>query len=331
MSGPADSDGGVSTSGLKAAERGGACLGELYDEGVRRLRQPDTGATSPCGAGLSPTPDLDARLLLAAVLGVTPSQIHRASARPVTRGEAEAFAGFLARRREGEPVHRIIGRRAFYEHEFELSPDTLEPRPETELLVDMARPFVDGAMAERGACLFADVGTGTGAIAVSLLALCPLAEAVAIDIAEGALVTARRNSEAAGVGPRFHPVLTDQLAGVCGPFDVIVSNPPYIPTNTIGELDVSVRRHDPMLALDGGPDGLAAYRAIAEDAGRVLRPGGAVIVEIGHGQAGDVETIFQASGFAAAGRSKDLAGIERVLVLTSGRQEPEAFAKPASF
>ena len=300
-----------------------ARLGDLYRDAVIRLRE--------AGDDLSfPTPELDARLLLGEATAAAPGEVHRLSSRPVPPAEAVWFAGALERRLKGEPVHRIIGRRAFYEHDFTLSPETLEPRPDTELLVEWAHPLIAAVVAEHGTCLFADIGTGTGAIAVSLLALCPQAEAVAIDIAEGALVTARINATAAGVAGRFWPVLTDHLAAIGGGFDLIVSNPPYIPTNEIAELNVAVRRHDPMLALDGGADGLVAYRAIAQDAGRVLRPGGVVILEIGQGQADDVERIFRDSGFGSSRRAKDLAGIERVLVLTSGPKASEAFANPAS-
>ena len=291
-------------------------LGALYVEAVKRLRQ--ASATMPEGPVFA-TPELDARLLLAEATGSAAGDIHRHSGLSVDPAGAERFAGFLNRRLAGEPVHRIIGRRAFYEHEFVLSPETLEPRPETEFLVEVARPLIDAVIAERGGCLFADVGTGTGAIAVSLLALCPQAEAIAIDISEGALVAARKNAQMAGVAARFMPLLCDHLSALGGSLDLLVSNPPYIPSRDIAGLDVSVRRHDPLAALDGGEDGLSSYRAIAVGAAGLLRPGGAVVAEIGQGQAGDVEAIFAASGFLAAGRTKDLAGIERILVLTLGR------------
>ena len=291
-------------------------LGALYVEAVKRLRQ--ASATTPDGPVFA-TPDLDARLLLAEATDSAAGAIHRHSGLPVDPAGAERFAGFLNRRIDGEPVHRIIGRRAFYEHDFVLSPETLEPRPETEFLVEVARPLIDAVIAERGGCLFADVGTGTGAIAVSLLALCPQAEAIAIDISEGALVTARKNAHMAGVAARFMPLLCDHLSALGGSLDLLVSNPPYIPSRDIAALDVSVRRHDPLAALDGGEDGLSSYRAIAAGAAGLVRPGGAVVAEIGQGQAGDVEAIFAACGFVASGRTKDLAGIERILVLRLGR------------
>ena len=269
---------------------GNARLGDLYRSAAQRLREAAKAGLSAAG-GEPPeisTPDLDARLLLAEAAGLSPTA-----------------------------VHRIIGRRAFYEHEFALSAETLEPRPETEILVEVARPFVEAAIAARGECLFADVGTGSGVIAVSLLALYDRARAVAIDVSPGALATARRNAEAAGVGERFLPVACDHLSALGGTFDLVASNPPYIPTGDIDGLALGVRRHDPMLALDGGPDGLDAYRAISDGAARLLSPGAAVIVEIGLGQAGEVEAIFAARGFAGLGRTTDLSGIERVLAMQS--------------
>lgn len=302
---------------VASAEAGGPAslrLGDLYRSAALRLRE----AAACEGAEVAPeiaTPDLDARLLVAAAAGLASTAVHRASGLAVLPTAAERLAGFLARRIGGEPVHRIIGRRAFYEHDFALSAETLEPRPETEVLVDAARPVVEAAIAERGACLFADVGTGTGAIAVSLLALYPEARAVAIDLSVGALTTARRNAEAAGVAERFLPLVCDHLSALEGRLDLVLSNPPYIPTAEIERLSLAVRRHDPLLALDGGEDGLDAYRAISIDAARLDAP--AVILEVGFGQAADVEAIFAACGFACCGRKKDLADIERVVCFAS--------------
>ena len=261
----------------------------------------------------SGTPDLDARLLLAEATGAAAAEVHSGSGRGVD-GEAERrFRGFVQRRELGEPVHRIIGRRAFYDHEFLLSPETLEPRPDTELLVDAARAFMAPVVAERGACRFVDVGTGTGAIAVSLLALFPAAEAIATDISEGALATARANAAAAGVDARLRTLRTDYLAGIAGPLDLVVSNPPYVRHRDISGLSREVREHDPVAALDGGPDGLDAYRAIARQVGAVIATKGNVLVEIGAGQDRDVEEIFAGSGLRLVTRLKDLGGIVRVL------------------
>ena len=259
-------------------------------------------------------PGLDARLLLAEAMALPVSQIHAHSRILVEEDAVCRLDGFLERRQGGEPVHRIIGRRAFYEHEFRLSPGTLEPRPDTETLVDVARPLMAGLIADNGTCRFADIGTGTGAIAISLLALFPQASAIAVDICDDALATARLNADDAGVSGRLDLVRSNYLDAVEGPLDLLVSNPPYIPHRDIDGLDAGVRLYDPVVALDGGLDGLDAYRAIAAQGRRVLKPGGFLVVEIGIGQHTDVDAIFTAEDFAFDGQTRDLGGVIRVLV-----------------
>lgn len=259
------------------------------------------------------TPDLDARLLLAEALSVGTAAVHSQADCGVPPATAERFSAFCSRRLAGEPVHRIIGRRAFYAHEFHLSPGTLEPRPDTETLVEVAKAEMARVLATRSAMTFADLGVGTGAIVVSLLALFPAATAVGVDISDDALATARRNGEEAGVAARLRLIRSHYCCEIDGPLDLVVSNPPYIPSAHIGNLSREVREHDPVTALDGGADGLDAYRAIASDAHRVLRPAGAVIVEIGVGQAPDVLRIFAERGFAVEGEHRDLGGVLRVL------------------
>ncbi|SKA04467.1 peptide chain release factor N(5)-glutamine methyltransferase [Consotaella salsifontis] len=263
-------------------------------------------------AGLS-TPDLDARLLLCAATGLDRAGLVLKAREPMGAPALSAFEAMSARRLRGEPVHRILGRRAFYDHDFLLSRDTLEPRPDTEILVDLARRFLAGRAESGTGCRFVDVGTGTGAIAVSLLAALPLAECVAIDLAPGALVTARANAVLAGVERRFFPVASDYLSALGGSFDAIVANPPYIPSGEIADLERDVREHDPLLALDGGADGLTAYRALAQQSRRILAAQGAVLVEIGFGQAPDVRMIFEAGGFVLTGEALDLGDRVRAL------------------
>ncbi|MCC4298011.1 peptide chain release factor N(5)-glutamine methyltransferase [Aurantimonas coralicida] len=285
-------------------EPGGPTLGDCLRDGQARLR----------AAGCD-TPDLDARLLLAEICDRRPGEVHSASGAVVSAADAARFDAVLARRAAGEPVHRIIGRRAFYEHDFVLSPETLEPRPDTEVLVEEARKAMAAIVARDGRCVFADVGTGTGAIAVSLLALFAEAEAVALDISDGALQTARRNAIAAGVADRMHTVRANYLDAIGGPLELVVSNPPYIPHDDIAALSREVRDHDPLLALDGGADGLDAYRALATGARRIVRSQGLVIVEIGVGQESDVAAIFAAEGFILDAATRDLGGVIRVLTL----------------
>lgn len=275
-------------------------LGRLVAEARRRLAGIETG-------------DLDARLLVGDAAGLDAAGLILRSGDPAPVDLAALVEARLARRLAGEPTHRILGRRAFYAHDFALSPDTLEPRPDTEVLVELCRPAIERHIAARGACRFADFGTGTGAIAVSLLALYPQAHCLAIDVAPGALAMAAENARAAGVAARFRPVASDYGAAIDEPLDLIVSNPPYIPTGEIEGLSADVRRFDPVLALDGGPDGLDAYRRIAEDAARLLRAEGDVLVEIGQGQASDVTECFGRQGLGLAASARDLAGIERAL------------------
>ncbi|WP_245413650.1 peptide chain release factor N(5)-glutamine methyltransferase [Mangrovicella endophytica] len=263
------------------------------------------------GAGLA-TPDLDARLLAAECFGLDRTGLMLRSAETADDDAMMRLQAMAERRLAGEPVHRILGRRFFFDHEFALSPATLEPRPDTEILVEAALPVIEAIIARRGACVFADIGTGTGAIAVSLLARCPAAVAVAIDISAEALGTACRNAEIAGVRDRFFPLLSDYLAAVGGPLDAVVSNPPYISTEIIRGLDREVREHDPLLALDGGSDGLTAYRTIAAQAPRCCS-GGPVLLEIGAGQDEDVTRLFEEQGLYLAASADDLGGVTRVL------------------
>ena len=205
----------------------------------------------------------------------------------------------MTRRLGGEPVHRIIGRRGFYGLEFELSKETLEPRPDTECLVGLVLKHIKGREGEALSLL--DLGTGTGIIAISLLANLPNARAVATDISGGALGMCRRNAVANGVLPRLTCVQSNWFEAVEGRFDLIVSNPPYIPTEIISGLSREVREFDPARALDGGADGLDAYRALADGAGAHLAEEGIIALEIGHDQRVPVSRIFEEAGFELLG------------------------------
>lgn len=257
--------------------------------------------------------DLDSRALVMFAFGLDPAALILRGPTPAPALETEVLDRLVVRRLAGEPVFRIIGRRAFYAHDFLLSPETLEPRPDTEALIDLCRGPIEAVLAAHGRCRMVDLGTGSGIIAISLLALYPGLEAVAVDISAGAVATARRNAEAARVSERFYGVVGDYLSSLSGPLDVIVSNPPYIPTADIAGLSREVRDHDPMLALDGGADGLDAYRVIAAQAAERLAPHGHALVEIGQGQEGDVGGIFSANGLDLAASAVDLGGTLRAL------------------
>lgn len=253
------------------------------------------------------TPELDARLLLQAATGLTREDMILEPGRRIAEAELQRLHALLERRARREPVSRILGEREFYGRPFRVTPATLDPRPDTETLIEAAL-----ALMPRAARIL-DLGTGTGVIAVTLLAERPDATAVATDLSPAALDVARENAERTGVTDRLTLLQGSWLEPVLGVFDVIASNPPYIPAGDIAGLSPDVRNFDPGLALVGGADGLDPYRAIASRSAEHLAAGGHVLVEIGAGQAEDVEAIFAAAGFGTAGRYKDLGGHVRCL------------------
>jgi release factor glutamine methyltransferase len=255
-------------------------------------------------------PRRQARRLIAGALDLHPGDLVAHPERAVGEDAQAGLDSLLARMLAGEPLSRILGRREFWGLEFALSPDTLDPRPETETLVEAVlkrRP-------ERGtAWRLADLGTGTGCVLLALLHEYPVASGVGVDLLPGAAVTARANAEALGLAGRAGFLAGDWGAAVAGRFDIITANPPYIATATLSDLPLAVRGYDPRPALDGGADGLAAYRAIAAAARRLLRPGGLVAWEVGAEQAEAVVAIAGAAGLAFDGLEADLAGIARVV------------------
>jgi release factor glutamine methyltransferase len=260
------------------------------------------------------TPELDARLLLEWVTGADRLAVLTSPEREIHASDAAKLENAMARRLAHEPVHRIIGRRGFYGLEFELSPDTLEPRPDTECLVELVLKQLRGREEETLSLL--DLGTGTGIIVISLLAHLPNSRAVATDISSGALETCGRNAAANGCLQRLARVQSSWFHSVEGRFDAIVSNPPYIPTEFISSLSREVREFDPVRALDGGADGLEAYRALAVGAAAHLADGGFVALEIGHDQRTFVSRIFAEAGYALLEAARDLGGNDRALLFT---------------
>lgn len=256
--------------------------------------------------------ELDARFLLAGALGIETSALLARRERVIDPQAEAVFFGYLARRKSGEPVHRILGRRGFFGHDFELSAGTLEPRPDTEIVVEMGIASLK-SIERDGPLRFLDIGTGTGAIAISILADLPNTRAIATDISEDALVTAKRNADRLGVGDRFEAIRTDYSAGVAGPLDLVISNPPYIPSRDIADLPSDVRDFDPRAALDGGEDGLGAYRAIASEARDILAADGSIVVEIGFDQQSSVTDIFEMQKFRLSEFKKDYGDVVRGL------------------
>ncbi|MCW5731443.1 MAG: peptide chain release factor N(5)-glutamine methyltransferase [Alphaproteobacteria bacterium] len=261
-------------------------------------------------------PRREARLLLAGALGVDPGRLLTIDDETVPLAVAAAFRAMLARRARHEPVARILGRREFWSLEFRIGPAVLDPRPDTETLVDAVLATL--ADRRKDPLRVLDLGTGSGCILLALLHELPAAEGVGVDVSEAALAIARENAATLGLSTRSRFRKGDWFAGTEGSFDVIVSNPPYIPSREIGRLMPDVALYDPHTALDGGADGLRCYRVMAGEAARFLRPAGFLAVEVGAGQASDVKAIFTRAGFTGWTAGRDLAGIERALIFRPG-------------
>lgn len=263
--------------------------------------------------------ELDARILISAVLALDLTGLVTQAARPLTVAEASRLAQHAQRRIAGEPVARILGTREFWGLPFRLSEATLVPRPDTETVVELALEIFRERQASHPPRI-ADIGTGSGAILLALLHEIPDAFGVGTDLSQNALRTARDNAAALGLADRAAFVACSYAAALRGPFDLIVSNPPYIPSGEIPKLSIEVRGHDPHLALDGGNDGYDAYRALIPQAAERLAPDGALIVEAGLGQAQNIETLMRGAALSLDRPPKaDLAGIPRAV---SARKMP---------
>jgi release factor glutamine methyltransferase len=269
------------------------------------------------GTGID-SAELDARLLVGDALGLDLTGIVTAANRTLSPDESNRVEALAARRLKGEPIARILGHKEFWGLPFRLSAATLVPRPDTETVVELALEIVR-ASGER-ALRVADIGTGTGAVLLALLHELPGALGVGTDISLGALRTARRNAADLGLASRSAFVACHYASALSGGFDLIVSNPPYIRSADIAGLAAEVRDHDPHAALDGGADGLDAYRALIPRAADSLAAGGALIVEAGQGQSGPIEALMTGAGLAThEGAKTDLAGVPRAI---SGRKMP---------
>jgi len=254
------------------------------------------------------TPELDAKLLLQHLTGYSSAEIISKAHDIISVEKSTEFADLVERRLTHEPIHRIMGYREFYGRQFLLSDETLIPRPDTETLVDEIIKLKPAKILE--------IGTGSGAIAISSAAELQKTEILATDISKDALETASKNATSHGVDSRIEFLEANLFKGVAGKFDLIVSNPPYIPSSEIKTLQKEVKSFDPLKALDGGEDGLDFYRAIFESAASFLAPKGKVCVEIGIGQEDDVSEIAVTNGYANITVIKDLNQINRVVVGT---------------
>jgi release factor glutamine methyltransferase len=266
------------------------------------------------------TAELDARILVGAALGLDLTGVIAKATRVLTPDETARLEDFTRRRLAGEPVARILRTREFWGLPLKLSAATLVPRPDTETVVELALEMLRAGRPANHPLRIADIGTGSGAILLALLSELPDARGIGTDISEAALQTAHSNALDLGFADRAQFVASDYAAALSGPFDLIVSNPPYVRSAEIAGLAPEVRDHDPHCALDGGSDGLDAYRALAPQAARLLVPGGVLAVEVGAGQSIEVAQLMTAAGLTVeSGPKADLAGVPRAV---AGRRRP---------
>jgi len=257
-------------------------------DAVRRLAQTFRGA------GID-TPELDARILVAHALAISRAALLASPERELSQSDLASIAGYETRRRQREPVSRILGCRWFRALSLEIGATTLDPRPDTEIVVDAVVALAKENTSPKLAVL--DLGTGSGAIIIAVLRELPSAIGVGTDIDAATLQIAQRNAKEADVLQRAEFLLGDWLTGVTGKFDIVVSNPPYVRSGDVCALEPEVSRFDPRIALDGGADGLDAYRAILAEAGSRLKPGGWIVFEVGNEQAAEVMALCRYYGF----------------------------------
>lgn len=260
---------------------------------------------------------LDARLLFSAATGLSHEDIIRNPNAELPAVQAAVYAMMIARRVAREPVSRILGRREFWSLDFEITPDTLDPRPDSETLISAALGLIE----DRNHPLrIVDIGTGSGCLLLALLSEYPRAQGVGVDISQGALEVARRNAGRLGFSGRARFMACDVrdtgwTAQLGGPFDIVISNPPYIENDAIADLDPEVALFDPYSALAGGEDGLDFYRMITNSLAHLLNPGGLAIFEAGAGQAQAIEKLMRQAGFIVLEPGHDLGGVARAVTV----------------
>lgn len=262
---------------------------------------------------------LDARILLQYVLGVSREQLLADTRLTLTSRQYGAFMQLVEKRSGRQPVSQLIGKRDFWNHSFKVTCHTLDPRPDSETLIEsVLAHFASRPLPAR----ILDLGTGTGCLLLTLLHEYPLARGVGVDICKSALSVAKENAAAQQIEGRVHFMNGCWAENVEGVFDLIVSNPPYIPTDAIAMLAPEVAQYEPKLALDGGPDGLDCYRAIMAQLPRVLAPQGLAAFEVGIGQAKELESLAAQHGLQVVGIKEDMAGIARCVLVTHNNEKP---------
>ena len=265
----------------------------------------------------SQSPSLDARLLVCNAAQITYENFVAYPDRPISELQLSSLSGYLERRQQGEPVSRILGTREFWSHSFNLSPDTLDPRPDTETLVEFSIEFIKNAKLENKEFRILDLGTGSGCIILSLLSEFNSAYGLGVDISYEALQTAKDNATTLGLNERVDLVQSNWLDAISGNFDIIVSNPPYIPSCEILNLEPDVRKFDPLRALDGGTDGMDAYKEIIAEIHPILAENGVLIFEVGQNQEESIKNLLKTYNseisFSKFSYKCDLSGITRCI------------------
>ena len=284
--------------------------GQPEDRAPPTLVQAWTRSRNRLKAAGVDSPAIDARLLVEAAAAATRAELIGDPYRALTPTQAETLDAYVVRRCGREPVSQILGRKGFWKIMLAVNGHVLTPRPETEVIVDHALR----AFGEDQAFTVLDLGVGSGAILLAILAERPAARGLGVDVSEEALAVARENAANLDLNSRVALLRSDWAAGLGeGTFDLVVSNPPYIPTGEIAGLDPEVRDHEPRLALDGGPDGLGAYRALAPQVLRMLKPGGRFLLEVGLDQAPAVQRLMRGAGAQGLQALKDLTDRDRVV------------------
>jgi len=255
-------------------------------------------------------PRLEGRLLLAHALGLDPAAVigHPEYMVP----DRDSFLALVDRRAQGEPMAHLLGRREFWSLNFRVTPDTLDPRPDSETVVEAALAAVGD---RRGDALnVLDLGTGTGCLLLAVLSELPQADGIGVELSQAAAAIAQENARRLGLADRCRFVVGDWASALNSRFHLILSNPPYIPNSEIAALQREVARFEPRLALEGGPDGLDSYRRLAVDLPRLLQPDGVAILEVGAGQWGPVADVMRDAGLVVGPPRADLAGVERCVI-----------------
>lgn len=295
-------------AGLAAPSREPASEASVQDRAASTIGEARRRLAARLSAGGSKSAGLDARLLVEGAIGSS----HADPAAPLDTAAAAILDGYAERRLAAEPVWRILGEREFWGLRFRLSPATLEPRPDTETLVEAALDILKARRNEPLSIL--DLGTGTGCLLIATLSEFQQARGLGIDLSQEACATAAANAALNGLAGRATFRQGNWTQGIEGRFDLILSNPPYIRDDEIAGLAPEVRDYDPRLALDGGADGLDPYRDFAANLPRLLAPKGVIVLEIGAGQEADVVALMRQAGLAHFGTRHDLGGHARALI-----------------